>query len=155
MKIINFPLLDCVSEQEFRDVFEKEFVKKEMLFRGYPVLIIRDDFDHIFFEKDTGGVEKGKFGVRRAKRMFVIRAICDETIPYVLLWEKEREDKELCVLCEQAETAIYLKARQSNGKKFFVLKTLIAFGVKVESKIKKQKMSEEIKSLDILFEEAD
>lgn len=155
MKIINLPLLDCDSESEFREIFEKELVGKDILFNGYPILIIKDDFDHIFFEKAKGNLEKRKFGPRRAKRMTFIKAICDNSIPYILLWEKDRNDKELCVLCEQAETAIYLKARKSNGREFFILKTIIAFGVKIESKIKKQKLAEEIKDLKILFKEAD
>ena len=156
MAVISVPILDCNSEAEFRKVFENEFVGEKVSFCGYPIKIITDDFDHVFFEKAQGGIEKGKFGTRRAKRMYLIKAICDESIPYVLLWEKDREDKELCVLCEQAETAIYLKARSSSEKGFFILKTLIVFGKEVESRIEKQKLlAKKIKDVDVLFKEAD
>ena len=157
MKVINIPLLDYTAENDFRDIFENEFVGEKVVFKGYPVLIIRDDFDHVFFEKAEGNIEKGQFGIRRAKRMMLIKAICEDSIPYLLLWEEDRVDKEICVLCEEAETAIYLAARtKSDGGRFFILKTLIAFGSKIESKIKTQKQkSKEIKDVEVLFKEAD
>lgn len=156
MKIINLPLLDCDSEKEFREVFKTELADRELNFNGYPILIIKDDFDHVFYEKAEGGVEKGKFGIRRAKRMMFIKSICEKTIPFVLLWETKRKNRELCVLCEEAETAIYLKARKSQDRKFFILKTIIAYGSEIESRIKRQKeQGERITNLEVLFEEAD
>lgn len=156
MEIINIPLLNCDSEKEFRKVFETELVDKGLNLNGYPILIIKNDFDHAFYEKAEGGIEKGRFGIRRAKRMMFIKAICDKKIPFVLLWETKRPNKELCVLCEEAETAIYLRARKSRGRKFFIFKTIIAYGSGIESRIKKQKeQGERITNLEVLFEEAD
>ena len=139
MKIINFPLLNCDSGKEFKDVFETELVNKNLNFEGYRILMIKDDFDHAFYEKSEGGVEKGKFGIRRAKRMMFLKSICEKTITFVMFWETKRKGKELCVLCEEAETAIYLKARKSKNREFFIFKTIIAFGSKIDSRIKKQK----------------
>jgi len=83
-------------------------------------------------------------------------SIKEKNIPYVLFWETKREEKELCVLCEEAETAIYLKARKSKDRKFFIFKTLIAYGSEIESRIRKQKeQGKLITNLEVLFEEAD
>jgi len=156
MKIINYPILQCKNQKEFRSVFNAEFVDKKLKLEGYGLKIIKDDFDHVFFEKGTGGKEKAKFGIRRAKRMMFIKAICEKKIPYALLWEVNRPEKEICVLCEEAEMAIYLKARKSKNEKFFILKTLIVFGSRVTSTIDKQKKrSKKIKNLEVVFREAD
>ena len=156
MKIINLPLLNCDSEKEFRNVFETELVGGKLNFNGYPIIIIKDDFDHAFYEKAEGGIEKGKFGIRRAKRMMFLKSICEKNIPFVLFWETKRKGKELCVLCEEAETAIFLKARKSKNRKFFIFKTIIAYGSGIESRIRKQKeQGKRITNLEVLFEEAD
>jgi hypothetical protein len=156
MKIINYPILHCINQKEFRSVFDAEFVDKELKFEGYNLKIIKDDFNHIFFERGAKGKEKAKFGIRRARRMMFVKAICEKDIPYILLWETNRPEKEVCVLCEEAEVAVYLKARKTKKENFLILKTLIVFGSQVISRIDKQKkQSRRIKNLKLVFEEAD
>jgi len=88
--------------------------------------------------------------------MMFLRSICEKNIPFVLFWETKRKGKELCVLCEEAETAIFLKARKSKNRKFFIFKTIIAYGSGIESRIRKQKeQGKRITNLEVLFEEAD
>lgn len=155
MKIINLPILNCNSEKEFRKVFESELVGEKLDFDGYPILIVKGDFNHAFYEKSEGGIEKDKFGIRRAKRMMFLKSVCEKTIPFVLFWEIKRKDKELCVLCEEAETAIYLKARKSKSHEFFIFKTIIAYGSGIDSRIKKQKKEgKRITNLNVLFVKA-
>lgn len=79
--VITTKILKCRDVPDYKKVFIRELVRKELFIEGLPLLILEKDFDHVCFEKDVGGVEKGRFGVRRASRILVIRDVCKGRIP--------------------------------------------------------------------------
>lgn len=156
MKIIEIPLIQCSTVKEFKNVFITELVDCELFFNGIRLKVISNDFEHACYERGVGGVEKAEFGIRRARRILIIKSVCDGKIPYRLLWQNDRTPKTLCVLCEEAECAFYLKPRIIKGIKTFIFLTLIVFGSGAEKRIKKQlENSEEIDDIEHIFVEAD
>lgn len=63
------------------------------------------------------------------------------SVRVVSQWQRERNDKTFCVLCEELEMAFYVRPRKLKTGYALILVTLIVFGSNVERRIKKQKMS--------------
>jgi len=141
MKIINLPIIDSANEVEFKRYFDEVYLKNTFKIQEFPVKIFPEDFEHICYEYEDGGVYKGKFSLRRARKMLAIREICLENLPYILIHQIQQENKSVCVLCESAEFALYLVPKTSAQGNYFRIGTIIAYGKKVEEKIEKQKKS--------------
>lgn len=139
MKIINLPIIDSGDEIEFKNHFNEVYLKNELSIQGFPVKIFPEDFEHICYEYEDGGIYKGKFSLRRARKMLAIREICLENLPYILIHQIQQENKSVCLLCESAELALYLVPKTSVQGNYFRIGTIIAYGKKVEEKIEKQK----------------
>lgn len=138
-QVTHIPILNLEEVHEFREVFEQTYLNQELSFEEYPVKFFPQDFDHICFEPASGGQYKSKFSFRRARRLLLIREICNRNVPYILIHQVERDNKSVCVLCENAEFALYLIPKQSDQGPYFRIGTIIAYGQKIESKIEKQK----------------
>ena len=146
MKIINYPIIDSSNEKEFRAIFKELFIDNHLKFQGYDVKVREDDFDHACYERGKGGIEKLDFGIRRAKRIYILKAICEEEIPYQIFWQISRKNKTVCILCGDIDTEIILRPIKKGSHKSFRLVTIIALGDHVISKIKNLK----IDSIEIL-----
>jgi hypothetical protein len=138
MKIINAPFLHCDTIEEYREVFIRELVKKKLKFQGYRLVVYDQDFEHACFERGEGDVEKAKFGIRRARRLLLIKSLCEDVFPYTLIYQDQRQNPSLCILSEELETAIYLAPIVVGRKKYFKLITLIVFGDSVRRRVEKQ-----------------
>lgn len=153
--IVNPPYLYCTTEEEFKQIFEAELVNGNLKFHGYDLMIISDDFYHICFERGLNNEDKAQFGIRRSRRILFIKAICDGALPYKIIHQTTRENKSICVICEELETAIYLKPIVSSSGNYFKLLTLITYGENVSKRIEKQlSQGEIIDDINIVFTEA-
>jgi hypothetical protein len=139
MKVINFPIIDSIDEGDYRKIFEDIYLNNSHSIQGFPIKIFREDFEHICYEPSEGGIFKGKFSLRRARKILAIKEICLVNIPFWLIHQLQRENKSVCVLCESIEFALYLVPKKSAQGFYFRIGTIIAFGKKVEEKIEKQK----------------
>lgn len=139
MKILHIPLLDCSTEYEFRNAFITNILGQDLNFEGFPVKLFPEDFDHICFEPAKDGLHKGKFSLRRARKLLILVSLCNKEIPYTLIHQVDRDNKSVCVLSEQTEFAIFLIPKTSQEGNYFRLGTILSYGKNVESKILKQK----------------
>ncbi|HAM96290.1 MAG: hypothetical protein UR96_C0010G0006 [candidate division WS6 bacterium GW2011_GWC1_36_11] len=144
MSIISFPILDCTTEEEFKKIFIDELVNGSLVFRGYKLNVLEDDFYHVCFERGVGGAEKSDLGLRRSRRMLIIKEMCNDSLPFKIIYQTERENKSLCILFEELETAVYLQPINTKSGKYLKLLTLVSFGEKVTKKIEKQRNQGEI-----------
>ncbi|MBU1200426.1 hypothetical protein KJ953_02720 [Patescibacteria group bacterium] len=139
MTIFKLPILDLKIESEFRKIFNKVLLAEKLSFEGFTIKLFPEDFNHICYEYKRGGIYKEKFSLRRARRLLLIKEICDGSIPYILIHQITRDNKSVCVLCESAEFAMFLTPKTSDSGDYFRMGTIIAYGEKIESKIEKQK----------------
>ena len=144
--IISLKFLDLDQVGQFKKEFNKLSGKK-LQFNEYDLVIFPEDFEHCCYEYDQLGAYKAKFSFRRAKRILQIEQICQNKIPYQIIYEHSRHKKTIAVVSHLAELCLILLPVTSKGKKFFRLTTLIAFGKKVESSLEKVlKNGQKIKS---------
>lgn len=139
MSIINLPIINSENEKEFRNIFLEEYVNKDIKIEGYNLKIFVEDFEHVCYEYAEGHEYKKKFSLRRARKLLMIREICNNKIPYILIHQIFRENKSVCILCEPIEFAVFLVPKASSQDNYFRLGTIIAYGKQVETKIEKQK----------------
>lgn len=152
MSIITLPIIDLNNEGEFRKIFLEAYVDQDIKIEGYNLKIFAEDFEHLCYEYAEGHEYKKKFSLRRARKILIIREICKERIPYILIHQIFRENKSVCILCESIEFAIYLIPKTSSQGNYFRLGTIIAYGKQVETRIEKQKTAGNlIKSLKEVF----
>lgn len=141
MNIFHLPIISTTEIDEVKKIFVDEILSHKLIFEGINLVIFPDDFEHICYEYAPGGLYKGKFSLRRARKMLAIRELCNGSIPYILIYQNTRVDKSVCVLAESIEFAMYIKPQTSPKGTFLRLGTIVAYGEKVESKIEKQKKS--------------
>jgi hypothetical protein len=100
------------KEADYREFFNKNFVKNKIFFRGIEVSFIEDDFNHIFYEKSKEGEEV--FSERRAKRMMFVKSILSEKFNVELMFQMDR--KTFAIFCIDLECVVYLRNRVGSGK---------------------------------------
>ena len=76
--------------------------------------------------------------------MLIIKEMCNDSLPFKIIYQTERENKSLCILFEELETAVYLQPINTKSGKYLKLLTLVSFGEKVTKKIEKQRNQGEI-----------
>ena len=112
-KSVELIILD--SEEEYRQEYINIFVKGEpYLVRNIPVVFDEKSFGHIFFEPADESEKKGKFSVRRAKKMHFIKAMLREEIEVEITHEIDRGT--IAVFCVDLDCVMYLRNRVGTGK---------------------------------------
>lgn len=139
MTIINIPILTYTDPENIKKVFEETYLKNTLVFEDIDLVIFPEDFKHICYENGKDKAYKEKLSLRRSRKLLLIREICKNKIPYILIHQINRENKSICVLAEAAEFAMYLIPQFSKDRPYLRLGTIISYGEKVQSKIKKQK----------------
>lgn len=154
MSVVNIPIIDFEKESEFKKIFNDELLNIKYKFEGFDLIIYPEDFEHICYEYADGGKYKAKFSIRRARKMLVIRELCNKNVSYILIHQIERENRSVCVLVESIEFALFLIPKTSKKGNYFTIGTIIAYGKQVETKIEKQKNTGKIiKRIKEVFEE--
>lgn len=154
MPIIKLNFLHFKTIAGYKKVFLK-LCNASLRFNNYDLVIYPEDFNHCCYEYNEIGEYKSKFSRRRAKRILLIQQICNKEIPYEIIVEKSRRKKTIVIISELAEFCFVALPISSGHKKYFRLITMIAFGKKVESGLRKiihagEKI--ELKDLKGLFE---
>jgi hypothetical protein len=144
MNIVNLPIIDSTSEEEFRKIYEDTYISKETYFEGVLVKFYPEDFEHICYEYGENAQYKAKFGIRRSKKLLAIKEICEGRIPYILIYEKDREKKSVCVLAESIEFSLFLTPLKTEKGYYLRIGTIIAYGKEIERRMEKQKTNGEI-----------
>lgn len=135
-KVRKLKLLDLNSV----DKYKKEFAKlagRKLQLHGYDLVIFPEDFEHCCYEYLTGGVYKGKFSLRRARRIPLIEQICKGEIECQIIYEYQRSKKTLVFLSEIAEFCVIVLPTSNERRKYLRFVTMMAFGRGVESGLRK------------------
>lgn len=132
-KLVAF--LFCKDEDDFKKFFVEEILKDSIKYRGIPITFVEEDFKHICYEAGLGGTPKAKFGVRRARRILIIKQLLTEEIPAELLFEEHSGN--YCLLCEPLDLAIFLVPIKTNQT--LQIGTIIHYGEGVTKAIEKQR----------------
>jgi len=112
-KSVEIIILD--SEAEYRQEYIDVFVKGESYsLRKIPVVFDEKSFDHIFFEAEDDTNKKGKFSIRRAKKMHFIRAMLHEKVDIEIMYEQDRGT--IAIFCVALDCIMYLRNRVGTGK---------------------------------------
>ena len=127
IKLLNIDNIDKLK-REFRKLCQKGLT----LFK-HDLVMFPEDFDHCCYEYLRGGIYKGKFSPRRAKKMLLIEQFCKKEIDYQIILESNHKNNHLVIVSETAEYCIIVTPVTNAGKKYFRLLTTIAFGKGVES----------------------
>lgn len=135
-RIISLKFLNLKSKSELETAFIN-LSKRKLRFNSHDLVIFPEDFNHCCYEYDEGGAYKAKLSLRRARRILQIEQICNNEIPYEIIYEHKHHKKTVVVISEIAEFCLVVLPVFSNEKKFWRLITIIAFGKKVESGISK------------------
>lgn len=137
--------LFCDNQNDFKKFFSDEIVKVPLKYRGIPVTFTEEDFSHICFEAGPSGVSKGKFGIRRARRVLIIKQLLLEEIPSELLFEEHSGN--YCLLCEPLDIAVFLVPIRPT--KTLQIGTIIHYGHGFTKAIDKQRnMSKKVKEIE-------
>jgi len=139
MNVINLPIISSSSIEDIKLIFKKTYLSSSLTFEGVPLKIFPEDFNHICYENKRGDLYKKKFSLRKARKLLIIKELCDKKIPYILIYQINRSKKTVCVLAECVEFALFLIPKKSNKGNYLRIGTIISYGKKVESKIKSQK----------------
>ena len=129
------PFLFCKQDSEFLKFFEEEYIGQDLKFRDISVTFSKDDFNHICYEAGIGGVKKAKFGVRRARRVLIIKELLSENIPSELLFEESTGN--YCLLCETLDLAVFLVPVKKSQT--LQIGTIIHYGEGFTKAIEKQR----------------
>ena len=127
--------LFCETEEEFKIFFQNEFIGHKITYKGIPITFAEDDFSHICYEAGTGGISKTKFGIRRARRLLIVKQMLLEEIPSELFFEESTGN--YLLLCETLDMVVFLIP----VKKYKTLQigTIIHYGQGFTKAIEKQK----------------
>lgn len=139
MNIVNIPIISSDSLEEIKSIFKKTYLSNLLTFEGIPLKIFPEDFNHICYEDKEGDSYKNKFSFKKARKLLLIKELCDKNIPYILIYQINRPEKTVCVLAECVEFALFLIPKRSKKGNYLRIGTVISYGKKVESKIKSQK----------------
>lgn len=126
LKVLNSSLID-----ELRESF-KQLAEKKLRFLDLDLVIFPEDFDHCCYEYLEGGIYKGKFSLRRARRMLLIEQICDGEVKYKLFYQNERKNKSIIIISELAEFCFIVLPVRRKSKTYLRLLTMVAFGKGIE-----------------------
>jgi hypothetical protein len=132
-KLVAF--LFCDKEDAFKKFFVDEILRESIRYRNIPVTFVEEDFNHICYEAGMGGVSKGKFGIRRARRVLIIKQLLLEEIPSELLFEEHTGN--YCLLCEPLDLAVFLVPIKIS--KTLQIGTIIHYGEGFTKAIEKQR----------------
>ena len=124
-------ILNSSSIDELRKSFN-QFTNKKLKLFDLDLVIFPEDFDHCCYEYLEGAVYKGKFSLRRARRMLLIEQICNNEVGFKVLYQNERENKSLIIISEIAEFCFIVLPVNSKAKIYLRLLTMVAFGRGVE-----------------------
>lgn len=144
-KTVNF--LFCSRVDDFKKFFIKEFLRGSIFYKGISVTFIEDDFKHICYEAGPGGTHKQKFGIRRARRLLVIKQLLKNEIPSELLFEPKSGN--YCLLCEPLDIVVFL--RPVKKTKTLQIGTIVHYGSGFTKAIDKQRANSK-KVKKIVFE---
>lgn len=133
-RVVEVIILD--SEEDYRREYADVFVKgNPFSLRRVPVAFDEKSFDHIFFEPKSETDKKGKFSVRRAKKMHFIKAMLLEDVEIEIMHEPDRGT--IAVFCVALDCVMYLRNRVGTGK--LQIGTFIDFGKEHTKMYEKQK----------------
>lgn len=135
-KVIKLKLLDLPKIDDYKKTFRKLTQKKLKLF-GYDLVIFPEDFEHSCYEFLRGGIYKGKFSVRRARRILLVEQICKAEVNCKIIYETQRPKKTIVFISELAEFCFIVLPITHKGQRYFRFLTMIAFGRGVESGFRK------------------
>ena len=124
MCTLNLEIIKTEDETEIRKIFTDKLVNQKLCIQGYDLKIFPEDFEHICYQDGKGADYKATFSLRRARKMLAIKALCDEEIPYVLIFQKERENQSVIVLAEAIEFAMYIIPTKAEGGYYFKIGTI-------------------------------
>lgn len=133
--IIEVPFIFEVNESEFEKIFISEFLDEKICYENIPVIFSMRDFSHICYEKGKEGIEKEKFGIRRARRLLVLKQILLKKIPSELRFEPSTGN--YCLLCEELDFIIFLHPNPKD--KELIIGTIIHFGEGFSKAIEKSR----------------
>lgn len=127
--------LFCEKEKDFKRYFTEELLNCSLTYKGIPVTFAPDDFSHICYEKGSGDIPKSKFGIRRARRILIIKQLITEEVPSELLLEEHTGN--YCLLCEPLDVAVFLVPIKTN--RTLQIGTIIHYGSGFTKAIEKQR----------------
>jgi hypothetical protein len=131
LKTTQLKILDSSSVDELCESF-KELSNSRLKFLGLDLVIFPEDFDHCCYEYLEGGIYKGKFSIRRARRMMLIEQICNNEIDYKLYYQNQRSNKSIIVISELAEFCFIILPVKHKLNAYFRLLTMVVFGRGIE-----------------------
>jgi hypothetical protein len=135
-KISQLKILNSGSVDELKKTFS-DLCAKKLKFNNYDLVIFPEDFDHCCYEYLEGGIYKGKFSLRRARKMLLIEQICTEEIEYKIIHQTHRNNKSIVVISELAEFCFIALPVKHKSKNYLRLLTMISFGKGIEGGMKK------------------
>lgn len=131
-KIVELVLLK--SEEDYRKEYEYIYSNKIFNLYDIPVFFSDKDFNHIFYEPNSGGTEY-KFSFRRAKRLNFMKEILSGEIDIEIMFQPDRET--FALFCEDLECVMYLRIRPNSG--MLQVGTFFDFGKDHKKMLNKQK----------------
>ncbi len=135
MAIVKVPFIFSTDENEFHAIYAKKLLGQNITYQNIPIVFSDQDFFHICYEKGPEGAQKAKFGLRRSRRLLVLKEVLACTIPSELRFEKSTGN--YCLLCEELDFVIFL-IPNPKGKNLSI-GTIIHFGEGFTKKIQKQR----------------
>lgn len=112
-KKVEIILLD--TEGDYRKEYLNVFLGDHKFYLwNVPVVFDAKSFDHIFFEPDNECDKKGRFSKRRAKKMYFIKAMLNDSVAIEVMFQPDRET--FAVFCVDLECVMYLRNRVGTGK---------------------------------------
>lgn len=132
MPIIKLNFLDLKTIDQYKKAFVG-ISKKNLSINNIEVKIFPEDFEHACYEYLEGGIYKGRFSKKRARRLAIIQQIADNDIPTQMVWQSNRKKPTLAIISEIAECCVILLPVIKDDNKYFRFVTIIVFGRGVES----------------------
>lgn len=130
--LIKLNFLHLKTVEQYRRAFSSISNEKYQI-NNIEIKIFPEDFEHACYEYLEGGVYKGRFSRKRARRLAVIEQIISNEIPTQLVWQSSRKKPTLAIVSEVAECCVILLPITKDNNKYFRFVTLIAFGKGTES----------------------
>jgi|GEM_PF-3948274 len=78
MNVINLPIISSSSIEDIKLIFKKTYLSSSLTFEGVPLKIFPEDFNHICYENKRGDLYKKKFSLRKARKLLIIKELCDK-----------------------------------------------------------------------------
>lgn len=138
-KVAFIPIICSNKISTIREIFEEELLKSDLYIEKYPLIIFPEDFNHICYESSKGGGYKEKFSFKRARKILLIKDICLGNLSYEAIYQEQRKNRSICILLDYAEFSLFVLPQKSKKGEFLRLLTIISYGKRVETMIKKQK----------------